>query len=79
MLEWILMAAADYGRQGCKRAVRLVGVVERVVYEPGKPFAEVTAKPTARLDRTRHVLLVFSESRTPQASIFKGKGNGRSG
>ncbi len=42
-----------------------VGVVDRVVYEPGKPFAEVTASPSAQLDRSRHVLLVFTESRSP--------------
>lgn len=40
-----------------------VGVVDRVDFEPGKPFAEVTAIPTAQLDRSRHVLLVFTESR----------------
>ncbi len=36
-----------------------VGVVSRVAHDPGKAFALVTAVPTARLDRTRHVLLVF--------------------
>ena len=40
-----------------------VGVVASVVFDPGKPFAEVTAIPTAQLDRSRHVLLVFTESR----------------
>lgn len=40
-----------------------VGVVDYIRYEPGKPFAEVRAKPLARLDRSRHVLLVFSENR----------------
>lgn len=40
-----------------------VGVVDQVLYEPGKPFAEVRAIPSARLDRSRHVLLVFSEDR----------------
>lgn len=39
-----------------------VGVVDNVRFEPGKPFVEVTAQPSAQLDRTRHVLLVFSES-----------------
>jgi rod shape-determining protein MreC len=56
-----------------------VGVVDSVVYEPGKPFAVVTAKPAAQLDRTRHVLLVFSESRSPQDSAGSGKGDGSSG
>ena len=40
-----------------------VGVVDRVDFKPGKPFAEVLAKPNAQLDRSRHVLLVFTESR----------------
>jgi rod shape-determining protein MreC len=41
-----------------------VGIVDQITYEPGKPFAVVKAIPSARLDRSRHVLLVFSESRT---------------
>ena len=56
-----------------------VGVVDRVEYEPGKPFAFVRARPSAQLDRSRHVLLVFSEDKTPQASNYSGKGNGSSG
>ena len=40
-----------------------VGIVDQVVFEPGKPFAEVRAVPSAKLDRSRHVLLVFSEDR----------------
>lgn len=52
-----------------------VGVVDRVDYEPGKPFAEVTARPSARLDRTRHVLLVFTESRSPGQSANSDTGN----
>lgn len=40
-----------------------VGEVTQVAIDPGKPFAEITAKPLARLDRSRNVLLVFSESR----------------
>lgn len=38
-----------------------VGVVTRVEHDPGRPFALVEAKPMANLDRSRHVLLVFSE------------------
>ena len=38
-----------------------VGVVSRVEHDPGKPFALVTAVPSAHLNRTRHVLLVFTE------------------
>ncbi len=36
-----------------------VAEVERVVRDPGMPFATVIAKPKARLDRSRHLLLVF--------------------
>ncbi len=38
-----------------------VGVVNKVEHDPGKPFADVTASPSALLDRTRHVLLVFND------------------
>lgn len=38
-----------------------VGVVNQVVHDPGKPFAKVTATPAAKLERSRHVLLVFTE------------------
>ncbi len=40
-----------------------VGVVDNFEYDPGKPFALATARPSALLDRSRHVLLVFSEER----------------
>jgi rod shape-determining protein MreC len=39
-----------------------VGLVTKVVHKPGKPFAEVMAKPNAQLRSSRLVLLVFSES-----------------
>jgi len=35
-----------------------VGVVESVTNDPGKPFAVVVARPSAQLDRSRHVLVV---------------------
>lgn len=41
-----------------------VGVVDSVVFEPGKPFVDVKVQPSAQLDRTRHVLLVFTETRS---------------
>lgn len=47
-----------------------VGIVNMVEHDPGRPFAVVTAIPSAMLDRSRHVLLVFTEeklARTPQA------------
>ena len=41
-----------------------VAVVEAVVHDPGQTFAQVTATPTARLDRSREVLLVWPTLRT---------------
>lgn len=49
-----------------------VGQVTDVRHDPGQPFAIVSAQPTAQLDRSRHVLLVFSEAnRETQTSIDK--------
>lgn len=36
-----------------------VAIVSRVERDPGQAFADVIAAPTAALDRSRHVLLVF--------------------
>ncbi len=36
-----------------------VALVERIEHDPGRPFATVTAKPMAELNRNRHFLLVF--------------------
>ena len=38
-----------------------VGVVSLIEHEPGKPFAQVLVNPSALLDRSRYVLLVFTE------------------
>ncbi len=38
-----------------------VGIVNRIEHDPGEPFATATATPSALLDRSRHVLLVFTE------------------
>ncbi|MFT7688829.1 MAG: rod shape-determining protein MreC [Candidatus Azotimanducaceae bacterium] len=40
-----------------------VGRVKQVEFEPGQPFAKAIAEPTALLDRSRHVLLVFTEAK----------------
>jgi len=40
-----------------------VGIVNLIQHDPGKPFAVATATPSALLDRSRHVLLVFSEQK----------------
>jgi rod shape-determining protein MreC len=45
-----------------------LGEVIQVEHDPGQPFAYVKAKPSAYLDRSRYVLLVFSmESELPAA------------
>lgn len=38
-----------------------VGVINSVVHDPGQPFAIVTAAPAAQLERSRNLLLVFSD------------------
>jgi rod shape-determining protein MreC len=38
-----------------------VGIVTSVVPQPDKPFASITAKPIAHLDRSRELLLVWSD------------------
>lgn len=42
-----------------------VGTVTDVVVDPSAPFAHVKAEPTARLDRSREVLLVWHPDQTP--------------
>lgn len=41
-----------------------VATVTRVVRDPGQQFLRVVARPMAQLDRSRHVLLVFSAPAT---------------
>ena len=53
-----------------------VGVVNHIEHDPGKPFAEVTATPSARLDRSRHVLLVFTEQKLAGTHTSTGPGGG---
>jgi rod shape-determining protein MreC len=38
-----------------------VAQVDSIEHDSGEPFATVVARPAAQLDRSRHVLLVFSE------------------
>jgi len=45
-----------------------VATVEQVIHDPGQPFARVTARPMAQLNRSRHVLLVFNEAAKEQAA-----------
>lgn len=39
-----------------------VAIVRAVVRDPGEAFAEIIATPSAALDRSRHVLLVFTDA-----------------
>ncbi|MFT6154171.1 MAG: rod shape-determining protein MreC [Crocinitomicaceae bacterium] len=39
-----------------------LGQVTKIEHDPGQPFAIVSARPAAHLDRSRYVLLVFSEA-----------------
>lgn len=43
-----------------------VATVKEVIHDTGQPFAVVRAVPTARLNRSRYLLLVFSDQRTPE-------------
>lgn len=43
-----------------------VAVVKEVERDPGEAFARVVATPSAALDRTRHVLLVFTPPHSPE-------------
>jgi rod shape-determining protein MreC len=52
-----------------------VGVVESVTNDPGKPFAVVLARPSAQLDRSRHVLVVSEAAPPGDASAATGAGN----
>lgn len=52
-----------------------VAKVDKVEHFPGKAFAEVTATPSAQLDRSRHMLLVFNKkaSLVPPKSLWEGE------
>lgn len=44
-----------------------VATITSVEHDPGEPFALVSARPSAQLDRSRYVLLVFSkDSKLPE-------------
>ncbi|MCI0401574.1 MAG: rod shape-determining protein MreC [Gammaproteobacteria bacterium] len=45
-----------------------VGQVTRVAIDPGEPFAKVTAIPSAKLDRSREVLLVWPQDQTGEVN-----------
>ena len=43
-----------------------VATVTEVIHDSGQPFAIVRAMPTAALNRSRYVLLVFTDARSPE-------------
>lgn len=45
-----------------------VAKVMEVIHDPGQPFATVRCQPSAQLDTSRHLLLVFSQPTTPALS-----------
>ncbi len=52
-----------------------VGVVEQVVFEPRKSFIRVIVKPTAKLHRSRWMLLVLNEDKRAKVSAKSDAGN----
>lgn len=52
-----------------------VATVEKIIHNPGQPFSTITAKPTAHLDRSREILLVWSASLIPdeEAAVVDGQ------
>ncbi|MBC6907283.1 rod shape-determining protein MreC [Saccharophagus sp. K07] len=52
-----------------------VAQVEKVTHDPGKPFATVTARPMAELNRNRHVLLVFDRHSMQDEPAAPASGN----
>ncbi len=43
-----------------------VGQIKEVNHDSGQPFLQVRATPTAMLNRSRYLLLVFNDSRSPE-------------
>jgi rod shape-determining protein MreC len=46
-----------------------VGTVTQIDYQSGEKFMQVKVEPSAQLDRSRHLLLVF----TLQNGVFNGQ------
>jgi rod shape-determining protein MreC len=45
-----------------------------VTHDPGQAYALITARPSARLDRSREVLLVWPRTQTAPAEAETGPG-----
>lgn len=52
-----------------------VGVVESVTNDPGQPFSVVVARPSAQLDRSRHVLVLTDPAPGPDPAVLAPAGN----
>ncbi|MAX55251.1 MAG: rod shape-determining protein MreC [Alcanivoracaceae bacterium] len=53
-----------------------VGTVTSVRHQSGAPYADITALPTARIDRASHVLLV-QPTQTPASPLTRGDADAR--
>ncbi len=56
-----------------------VAIVTEVTIDPGQPFATVKAKPSAALNRSRHVLLVFTRAKQRGEVAGEGTNTGNRG
>ncbi len=54
-----------------------VAEVTEVIHDPGQPFAMIRCQPTARLDTSRHLLLVFSQLATPVLPLEADKASAK--
>lgn len=50
-----------------------VAVVYEVVEDPGEPFMTVRARPTARLDQSRHLLVIFGDQGENASGAVSGE------
>ena len=46
-----------------------VGIIKEIVRNEGRPFADVTAKPLAQLDRLKYLLLLWPADKAPDNAI----------
>ncbi|GLR72247.1 rod shape-determining protein MreC [Agaribacter marinus] len=46
-----------------------VGIIDKIVSDESQPFAEVSVKPAARLDRLKYLLLLWPEDIAPEEAV----------
>ncbi|MFC3123028.1 rod shape-determining protein MreC [Agaribacter flavus] len=46
-----------------------VGTIEKIVRDESQPFADVTIKPAARLDRLKYLLLLWPDEKAPEEAV----------